>query len=135
MAGLPTQRRLSREDFPAAPSWFDIAVGVINGFMNDVYLALNGTLTFGANVSGMIKSFRITAGAAADNNTFTFTHNMKKKPEGIIPIAVTAVLANYAPVTSAVTLSWRMNDTGQIVIDAITGLTNGVIYDVRVLVV
>ena len=135
MAGLPTQRRLSREDFPAAPSWFDIAVGVINGFMNDVYLALNGTLTFGANVSGMIKSFRITAGAAAANNTFTFTHNMKKKPEGIIPIAVTAVTSNYSPVTSAVTLSWRMNDTGQIVIDAITGLTNGVIYDVRVLVV
>jgi len=135
MAGLPTQRRLSREDFPGAPSWFDVVMGVVNGFMNDVYLALNGTLTFGANVSGLIKSFRITAGATADTNTFTFTHAMKKKPEGVILIAVTAVTNNYAPVTSAVSLSWRMNDVGQIVIDAITGLTNGTIYDVRVLVV
>jgi len=135
MAGLPTQRRLSREDFPAAPSWFDIAMGVLNGFMNDVYLALNGTLTFGTNIAGMIKSFRVTAGATAADNTFTFTHTLKKKPEGVIPISVTAVTDNYSPVTSAVTLSWRMNDTGQIVIDAITGLTAGTIYDLKVLVV
>ena len=135
MAQLPQQRRISREDFTEAPHWFDKMILILTSFMNDVYQALNGNLTFADNVSGMIKSFRITAGAAAANNTFTFTHTLKKKPEGVLLMQVTAVSGNYSPVTSAVTLSWRLNDDGQIVIDAITGLTNGTSYDLRVLVI
>lgn len=135
MAGLPTQRRLSKEDFPGAPSWFDRAIGVLNGFMQDVYQALAGNLTFGANVSGMIKVFTLIAGAAATDNTFTFTQSLKKRPEGCIPIQVTALTDNYSPVASAVGLSWRLNSDGQVVIDAITGLTNGTTYEIRVLVI
>ena len=135
MAQLPSQQRLSREEFPDAPKWFDRPVSVLNSFMSGVYQALNGNLTFGQNVAGMFKEFRLTAGAAAANNTFTFTHTLKKKPEGLIPVQVTAVTSNYSPVTSSVSLSWRLNEDGQIVIDAITGLTNGTAYDIRVLVV
>lgn len=135
MAKLPTQRRLSKEDFPSAPDWFDRAISVLNSFMRDVYAALNGQLTFGQNVAGMLKEFKLVAGAAAANNTFTFTHDLKKKPEGVTIQQLTAVSGNYSPVTSAVSLSWRLNDNQEIVIDAITGLTNGTTYNIRVLVI
>ncbi len=135
MAKLPTQRRVSKEDFPDAPSWFDNFTAIISSFMREVYSALNGNLTFGENVNGMVKKFRITAGAAPENNTFTFTHELKLKPFGVYPCQVTQVTGSYAPITSAVFVSWRLNDGGQIVIDAITGLTNGSIYDITVLVI
>lgn len=135
MAKLPSQRRLSREDFTEAPQWFDKAIGILSGFMNDVYEALNQSLTFTENVNSMIKTFRITAGAASTNNTFTFTHTLKKKPDGVIPLQVTEVSGNYVPVANAVTLSWRLNESQQIVIDAITGLTNTSIYDLKILII
>jgi|GEM_PF-1913115 len=134
MSKLPSITGLKREDFKDAPDWIDRFLSPLNTFMRTVYEALNGNLTFGDNISGFVKEFTITAGAAAENNTTEFVHGLKRQPTGLLIMQVTQVSSNYAPITSAVTLSWRRG-VGSIVIDAITGLTNGTQYTFRVLVI
>lgn len=134
MAKLPTITGLKREDFKDAPSWIDRLLSPLNSFIRNVYDALNGSLTFGDNVSGFIKEFTITAGAASTDNTASFLHGLKTQPSGVLVMQALAQGSNYAPIANAVTISWRRG-VGTIIIDAITGLTNGTQYTLRVLVI
>lgn len=133
MGALPPAQRISREDLKGAPSWIDPMIRILNDFMQTVYAALNRNLTFGENVIGEFKSFQVKAGAAAGNNTFTFITRVPQ-PQGVFIIAASVVAPTYTPLTSAVWCSWRLG-SGQIIIDSITGLTNGSTYNLRVLVI
>lgn len=134
MAKLPSIVRLSREDYKDAPSWFERFLTPMNTFIRTVYEALNGNLTFGDNVAGFEKEFTITAGAAATDNTATFSYSLKKEARGLLLMRATQTADNYTPVAAAVGLSWRKGN-GEIIIDAISGLTNGNQYTIRVLVI
>lgn len=134
MAKLPSIRRLMKEDFQDAPSWLDTLMVTLNQFMENVYGALNRSLTFVDNVRAQKKTFRITAGAAASDNTYEFALENSWRPEGLSLWKVTQIGGAYTPITSAVFLSWRIGESNNIVVDAITGLTNGVTYEFTVLV-
>lgn len=136
MAAAPSVHRISKEDLKDAPSWIDRLLSPLNSFMESVYSALNGKLTFGTNIQGQFKVINLVAGAAATNNTFTFTHTLgsNAKINGVVVVHATEVSTQaYTPVSSAVFVSWRQSGQ-QIVIDAITGLTNTKQYNVTVLV-
>lgn len=134
MAKLPLIDRISREDFTDVPKEFepilDRLLFQINSFFTTTYDALNKNLTLGDNIVGMYKTLRVTAGAAANNNTINFTHTLKVKPTGVTIVAVAQVGSSYTVLTSAVWCNWHLGIDGQINIDAITGLTNTKQYDI-----
>lgn len=135
MSKLPSIRRILKEDYQDAPPWFDRLALTLNVFMENVYGALNRNLSFPDNIRSQKKSFRITAGATPDVNVYTFTLENTWRPEGLIPIKVAQVGGTYTPLLSAVTMSWRAGDDNTVIIDAITGLTNGAVYDFTVLII
>jgi hypothetical protein len=134
MAGLPTIRRIMREDFRDAPAWLDRLIYSLNIFFDSVYTALNKNLTFGANVRAQIKSFQITSGVLATNNVFNFAATIGSV-QGVILLSAVQQTANYTPLAAApVIASWRSAD-GMVYIDSITGLTSGQLYNITVLVI
>jgi hypothetical protein len=137
MAKFPQIKRISLEDFRDAPKevrpTLERLIGLLNPFLTTVYGALAGNLTIGDNVVGMFKTFEITAGAAAINNTFTFTHTLKTKPQACHVVKVEQIAGTTVPITSPVFVSWHVGeDANQIEIDAITGLTAASRYNITV---
>lgn len=133
MAKLPPQKRIVKEDLQEAPAWVSRLLDPINSFMESVYAALDRDLTVGENVSGETKTFQIKAGAAATDNTFTFTTTSKRTPKHVIPSRVEKVASVYEPLGVAVGIDWRF-DAGQIIIASIAGLTTGSTYNITLLV-
>lgn len=133
MAKLPPNKRITREDLKDAPEWIDRLLDPLNSFMEAVYAALDRDLTIGDNVSGETKVFQIKAGALATDNTFTFTTTAKRTPKHVIPTRVEKVAVVYEPLGVVVGIDWRF-DAGQIIIDAIAGLTTGSTYNITLLV-
>lgn len=134
MAGLPSVRRILKEDLKEAPSWIDRLLLPLNMFLDSVYSALNKNLTFGDNVKGQFKSFTVKAGVAATDNIYEFACSISN-PQGVILLSVVQQSNTYTPLTSAPQIaSWSYSD-GMIYIDSITGLTNGEKYLIKVLVI
>lgn len=134
MSALPPYRRIGLEDLKGAPSWVEGLITILNNFMETVYGALNRNLSFSENFRAEFKSFTLTAGATADLNKFRFTTALKQKPTGVIPLQVTEVGGNYVVLTSAISIpSWRW-ESGQIVIESISGMTSGQQYNITILV-
>lgn len=134
MASPLTIKRLSREDFKDAPGWIDRLLQWLNQFVEFVSLAFSKGITFDENIQSQIKSFEITAGAAAANNTIQFLSTMRVAPRGVIPMRVTERAGNYVVIGAAITMEWR-HENGTIYIMSITGLTAGKIYDCTVLII
>lgn len=135
MASLPPYRRIGLEDIKGAPSWVEGFIAILNNFMETVYGALNRNLTFAENFRAEYKTFNLTAGATADLNKFRFTTSLKLKPTGVLPLSVTELGGNYVVLANPFSIpSWRW-ESGQIVIESITGLTSGEQYAVSVLVI
>lgn len=124
--------RLSREDFKDAPGWFDRLLAWLNQFVEQTAFALNGNLTFDQNIQAQIKAFSLAAGAAAANNTLTFTTTLKVFPRLLLVGSVVQRSGNYVPITSAVSVFWRY-ENGVVFITSITGLTAGLTYDFVIL--
>jgi len=134
MAGVPSIRRILREDLREAPSWIEKLISPLNMFMDSVYTALNKNLTFGENIKGQIKSFTIEAGAASTDNVFEFPATISG-PQGVILLAAVQQGTTYTPlITSPQISSWSYSDN-TVYIDSIAGLTAGEKYNIKVLVI
>lgn len=134
MATLPPINRISKEDLRDAPGWIDRLLYPLNLFFDSVYRSLNRSLTFHDNIDSQEIIFRITAGAAAADNTAQFIVTMKNKPTGLILKSASRVAGNYTPIGSPVFVEWYY-ETGSIKITAISGLTVGVVYDLIILLI
>jgi hypothetical protein len=133
MASVPKLKRLTREDFKDAPVWIERLLYWLNIFFEAVNRALSNGLTIEENMSAQTKTFQITAGAAATNNTTNFALTMKTVPNHLFVGKVMNVTTdNYNPIGSAVFVEWRYQD-GQVYITSITGLTNGNVYEFNVM--
>jgi hypothetical protein len=134
MAKLPLIVSIKREDYKDSPSWFERFLSPLNLFLRTVYEAFDRNLTFTDNISSVQKEFTILAGSTPADNTAAFTYKMKTDPIGVIPLRVIQESENYVPIQAAIGISWRKGN-GEIIIDAISGLTDGEVYSVRVLVI
>ncbi|MDD1679778.1 MAG: hypothetical protein LUO93_11425 [Methanomicrobiales archaeon] len=135
MAQLPPYRRIGLEDIKGAPPWIESLIYILNNFMEVVYGALNRNLSFSENFRAELKTFTITAGATADLNKFRFTTALKNKPSGVLPMSVNELGGNYVVLTAALSIpSWRW-ESGEIIIESITGLTSTKQYTITVLVI
>lgn len=137
MAQLPPVRRIFREDLGGeAPSWITRLLSPLNGFLEAVYSALNKNLTFSQNFRAQIKEFSVLAGALAADNTFSFPVEFPAKPIGLSLLQVNAGDGTPLSLTAAVGVSWNWDSqSNTIQITAITGLTSGQMYQIRVLVI
>lgn len=129
MAKLPTIRRLSREDYPEAPSWLDKLLFPLNSFLTSTYAALNNQLTINENMIGQTRTVTYVGGGAA-SFTWPFTTN----PLGYQVINVTDSNGKNVILSSAPWLNASFSQ-GQVTIQNVTGLTSGVTYLVTVYVI
>lgn len=129
---LPTVKRFQSEDYKDSPSWFHRFIQAINLYTEPMFNLVNGNLALSSNVNEEIYSFQITSGATAAGNTYLFSpKKFVGTPSGVIVAQCLPVLAVPTAVGNPVTLDWTWNGT-QIQILAIYGLTNGVVYNIKV---
>jgi hypothetical protein len=129
MSKPPIFRRIVREDIPEAPDWIEIVIYSLNQFYDTVRAALTRSLTFTENHDAQIFKFRIVAGASATDNTYRFAITMKKKVDGMLLAKVEQVENTYTPLTSVPWVDWHQEST-EMVIDSIQGLTSAKSYDI-----
>ncbi len=138
MASLPPIRRIFREDLgPDVPQWITRLLAPLNLVLDTVYQALDRNLDFDTNIRSQTREFSIVAGASAAANTYDFPVELGgRKPKGMWVVAVTRTDGTVETFTAAVYASWNWNSQANTVeISGITGLTNGVQYQIRVLAI
>lgn len=135
MARLPTIRRLTKQQVPDAPAWFDVVINVLNLFLDAVFSALAGNLTFRQNIRSSIRDlrFRTLANyATGDWTELTFPHNLGVRADGVQILQIQAT--SGAVLTDAVSLDWTELN-GEIRVRYIAGLAASTDYSVRLLVI
>ncbi len=131
MAQLPAIKLINREDLgPDAPAWVDKLLYPMNLFMQAVYQALNKQLT-DDNTRSQSRSFGLIAGAAAADNVFSFQTDYMTTPSEVVLQKVERADGANQVFTAAPFVSWNYRN-GTFNVLGITGLTNGVRYNVFV---
>lgn len=130
---LPPTKKLVKEDLKEAPSWIDKLIDPLNGFMENVYQALNKNISFSENIAGFIKeiTYRTTTSYPVADQ-ISFTNELKTKAIGVIVLQAVDK-STYVPAAGPVYAPWA-EDNGKILINAITGLAADKVYSIRLLV-
>lgn len=136
MAALPPIRRIFKEDLGSdVPEWITRLLAPLNLTLDALYRALNKNIEHVKNIADQERDFLIVAGAAAANNTFSFPVELATKPRGLTIVSVGREDGTVETFADAVFPSWHwQSSTNTVEITGITGLTNGVTYQIRVLV-
>lgn len=131
---LPPVQRISREDLKGAPDWVNQLLTPLNLFLDTIYGGLNKGLTFRENVLSQTEALTINAGATAAANATSFTLKMKAKPQHMIPLSFQVVGAAAVSTAGSLVLNWTCDGTN-VNITSISGLTNGLVYSLTVLLI
>lgn len=138
MAKLPSQRRISREDLTDAPSWIVRLLNPLNSFMEAVYSALNGRITFVENVRSQFYQTDFTTASDYElNGTFEaiqFAKSFSAQASGVLIAHIYKKGALSEPLIGSFSLNW-FEDSGNIKIKYISGLSDSTSYVVRFLVI
>ena len=140
MSKLPTVRRLSKEDIPDSPEWFDKVLTPLNIFFESIYGALNKDITFSENISCNIKELTITTPAAYVTNVVAstpltqFTNPLRNKPQGVITLALFETNLPFGALSIPHSVEWTFLNE-KIQITHISGLTAKVKYTLRILII
>jgi len=117
MAQVPSKRRLVTEDFKSQIGWIEKLIQPINEYMESTTAALNKALTIKDNFAGDIQVVEL---------------------DGVWPVKVSWKIARPAAVlvgntvksdssslvlTGAVQVQWSFNQSGQLQIDSVVGIT------------
>src|SRR5579864_2226590 len=127
-SNLPTVQRFKYEDYKDAPNWFAQFLITANLFINSIYNIVNHGITY-SNL-GVISPFTFTYTPGTTSN-FSFSNPLIVNPSNVIigSITIGNNLTNHP--TSVTQLYWHFSQ-GQIFVDSILGLTNGVTYQITV---
>lgn len=131
MASPPSISRFYSDDYKEAPSWFkNTFLTTLNLFAFPVYNALNKNLTVADNLNEATTMITVTGNSVAADNTASFLNPIQGNPQGVtvINVQITGTATQTYP-SSAIQVFWTFDGTS-IRIGAITGLSNGVVYDI-----
>lgn len=130
---LPSVKKILREDVKDAPSWISGVIDPLNSFMENVYQALNRNITFQENVRSFVKeiSYKTTSLYPVADQV-SFSNELKVKATGIVVLQAVEKLT-YLPAPGPVYVPW-VEDNGQILMSAITGLEADKSYVIRLLI-
>lgn len=129
---LPPINPISREQLPGAPSWIDPLIYNFNQLVISLVSGLNYNLSL-YNEDIEEKTFMITAGASASDNTFTFIPRKNNPPRSLVITKITRSDGVNQVFTAAPYASWNTSNSG-LVVSGITGLTDGIRYTITILV-
>ncbi len=130
MASPPSIQRFYSDDYKEAPNWFKSTfLNTLNLFVFPTYNALNKNLTVTENLNQGYATVSLTGDVTATNNTASFLSPIEGDPVGVVVVnaVVTGVATPTFP-TAAIQVYWSFDGTS-INIGSVTGLSNGVLYE------
>lgn len=131
---LPPIQRISREDVKGSPDWVNQLLTPLNLFLDTIYGGLNKGLTIRENLLSQIETIEVNAGATTVSNAKQFLLKMKAKPQHMIPLSYQIKGAADQTTGCGLSMTWNC-DGANVNITSISGLTNGLVYSVTVLLI
>ena len=118
MSKLPPSQKISQEDFPEQSKWIDRLIAPINSFMERLTAVLNKGITVNDNMSGAITTVEL-------NGTWPvkIAWNLSQRPVSVLVGNVYLSSGSTFTLTDAVQVQWQFNQSGQLQIDGVTGIT------------
>lgn len=130
MANL-TPKSFTVEQFPDQVKWIGKLFSPLNQLIQELVSGFSNNITVKDNLFQEIKEIKWTN--TATNFPLGFRTKFVSNPSGLIPIyLVNNTTGDYSPLAPWV--QWSYSD-GQITIPAISGLTSGNTYTIRLLVI
>lgn len=127
---LTTNTQLSRTDFPEVGNWINKLLYPLQLFITEIRTALTNQLTFQDNVSCIVRQMPLQAGVTDTDNTVTFPFGLNRQPV-YMSIYVTRQDGTYEVLYPQI--SWNYINSN-IVVNGITGLTPGKLYNLNLVV-
>lgn len=118
MARIPPLTRLTLESFTKQADWIGPLIETINTFFERMTTAMNRNLTISENFLGAIKTVEV-------NGTWPVkvAWELSSRPQTVIVGNVYRSDGASFALTNAVQVQWSFNQSGQLQIDGITGIT------------
>lgn len=118
MAQVPSKRRLVVEDFKSQISWIEKLIQPINEYMDSTTAALNKALTIRDNFAGDIQTIEL-------DGTWPVKVACRLPSRPVAVIVGNTVKSSGASLTlsNAVQVQWSFNQSGQLQIDGVVGIT------------
>lgn len=118
MAQVPSKRRLVIEDFKSQISWIDKLIQPINEYMESTTSALNKALTIRDNFMGDIRTVEL------DGTWPTkLSWNLAARPTAVLVGNAVKSSGASLSLSSAIQVQWSFNQSGQLQIDDVVGIT------------
>ena len=133
MATPPSIQRFYSDDYKEAPSWFKSTfLNTLNLFVFPTYNALNKNLTIADNLNQGYQTISLTGDSTPTNNTASFLNPIEGTPQGVtvVNVVITGTPTQVYP-AAAVQVFFTYDGTS-IAIGSITGLSDGVAYEITV---
>lgn len=118
MSKLPPSQKLALEDFPEQAKWIDRLISPVNSFMERMTAVLNKGITINDNMAGSITTVELN-GTWPVKVAWTLT----QRPATVLVGQVYRTDGSSFTLTSAVQVQWQFNQSGQLQIDGVTGIT------------
>lgn len=128
---LSTPPQLDRSDFPDAPNWINKLLYPLQLFITQVTSLLTNQITYQDNVSCSIRQVPLLAGVTAADNVVTFPFGLNRQPIGL-QLHVVRQDGVYELVYPQASWNYVNNN---IMVNGISGLTSGKIYNLTFVVV
>lgn len=131
MARIPVIQQLQRSDFPDAPDWISKLLYPLQLFMTSVIGALTNQLTVQDNFAVATNYLTFVAATSSDLNKFQFIWPYTRQPVALW-IHATRTDGTFPAIYPVP--SWNLVN-GNILVNGIQGLTNGISYNLTTVVI
>ena len=132
-------RRIAIKDLKGAPDYIAVMLNPLNLFMEQSTALINGRLTFGSNVSGMVYTVSFTTPstyATGGFNAFSFNFTGKARPSACLIGSITQTSPAGTILTSP-GVQWSFNNAvnpPQVNITYVSGLAANQTYSITLIV-
>jgi len=118
MAKLPPSQKISLEDFPDQTEWIGRLIEPINTFVERLSSVLNKGISINDNMAGAILTVELNGSWPVK-----VAWNLSQRPLTAIVGNVYLSTGATFTLTTAVQVQWQFNQSGQLQIDGVTGIT------------
>jgi hypothetical protein len=118
MAKIPPLQRLQAQDFPKQSDWIDKLLSPINSFFEKTVTNLNKNLTIADNFLGDFKTVELDGVWPVK-----LAWGLSARPISVLVGNVYRSDGNSFTLSTAVQVQWQFNQSGDLQIDGITGIT------------
>jgi len=125
---------VTEESFPQESSWIGSLLSPLSTIISQFLLALQGNLTIGDNLIGVVSSYTFSTGSAYNTGTFTpiriyWTPGNQNLPQSVIVGKVVVPSTQSMPLTAITAHNWTYDVGSQaILINYVAGLANSGTY-------